>query len=54
MAKKGNRVYVILQCKKDGRSRYFTTKNKKNTPDRIKRMKYNPYLREHTEHVEIK
>ena len=38
MAKKGNRVQVILECTehKDsgmpGTSRYITTKNKKNTP----------------------
>ena len=41
MAKKGNRVQVILECTehKDsgmpGTSRYITTKNKKNTPDRM-------------------
>ena len=41
MAKKGNRVQVILECTehKDsgmpGTSRYISTKNKKNTPDRL-------------------
>ena len=41
MAKKGNRVQVILECTehKDsgmpGTSRYVTTKNRKNTPDRM-------------------
>ena len=41
MAKKGNRVQVILECtehKDSGMSvtsRYIKTKNKKNTPDRI-------------------
>lgn len=41
MAKKGNRVQVILECTehktsgKPGTSRYITTKNKKNTPDRL-------------------
>ncbi len=40
MAKKGNRVQVILECTEHkesgqpGTSRYITTKNKKNTPDR--------------------
>ena len=40
MAKKGNRGQVILECTEQkesgvaGRSRYITTKNKKNTPDR--------------------
>ena len=49
MAKKqkGNRVQVILECTEQkasgvpGMSRYITTKNKKNTPDRLERMKYN-------------
>ena len=48
MAKKGNRVQVILECIEQkesgmpGMSRYITTKNKKNTPDRMERKKYNP------------
>ena len=50
MAKKGkgNRVQVILECTEQkasgvpGMSRYITTKNKKNTPDRMERKKYNP------------
>ena len=50
MAKKGNRVQVILECM----SRYITTKNKKNTPDRLERKKYNPYLKRVTLHREIK
>ena len=50
MAKKGNRVQVILECtehKKSGQpgtSRYITTKNRKNTPDRLELKKYNPEL----------
>ncbi|MBQ5882261.1 MAG: 50S ribosomal protein L33, partial [Bacteroidales bacterium] len=31
-----------------------TTKNKKNTTDRLERKKYNPYLRRVTVHKEIK
>jgi len=60
MAKKGNRVQVILECTehKDsgmpGTSRYITTKNRKNTPDRIEIKKYNPVLRKYTLHKEIK
>ena len=62
MAKKakGNRVQVILECTEQktsgvpGISRYITTKNKKNTPDRLERKKYNPYLKEVTVHREIK
>jgi large subunit ribosomal protein L33 len=37
-----------------GMSRYITTKNRKNTPDRLERMKYNPVLKKHTLHREIK
>ncbi|MDX1618295.1 MAG: 50S ribosomal protein L33 [Balneolaceae bacterium] len=52
---KGNRVQVILECtEKPGSSRYVTTKNKKNTPDRLELRKYNPVLRKHTVHKEIK
>ena len=50
MAKKGNRVQVILECTEQkesgvpGMSRYITTKNKK----------YNPFLKKVTVHREIK
>lgn len=59
MAKKGARVQVILECteaKAEGRpaSRYSTNKNKQNTPDRIELKKYNPFLKRHTLHKEIK
>ncbi|MCH2479821.1 MAG: 50S ribosomal protein L33 [Flavobacteriales bacterium] len=60
MAKKGNRVQVILECTehKDsdmaGTSRYITTKNKKNSPDRLEIKKFNPILKKMTIHKEIK
>ncbi len=60
MAKKENRVQVILECTehkksgKPGMSRYITTKNKKNTPDRLELKKYNSVLRKMTVHKEIK
>ena len=60
MAKKENRVQVILECTEQkasgmpGTSRYFTYKNKKNTPDRLELMKYNPILKRMTLHKEIK
>ena len=60
MAKKGNRVQVILEGIEQkesgmpGMSRYITTKNKKNTPDRMERKKYNPILKRVTVHREIK
>ena len=58
MAKKakGNRVQVILECTehKDsgmpGTSRYITTKNRKNTTQRLELMKYNPILKKMTLH----
>lgn len=60
MAKKGNRVQVILECTEHknsglpGVSRYITTKNKKNTTERIELKKYNPILKRVTTHKEIK
>ena len=60
MAKKGNRVQVILECTEHndsgqpGTSRYITTKNKKNTPDRLEIKKFNPILKCMTLHKEIK
>ncbi len=60
MGKKGNRIQVILECTehKDsgmpGTSRYITTKNRKNTADRLELKKYNPILNKYTIHKEIK
>ncbi len=60
MAKKGNRVQVILECTehkdsgKPGMSRYITSKNKKNTPERLEVKKFNPILKKMTLHKEIK
>lgn len=62
MAKKQKeaRIQVILECTEHkqsglpGTSRYVTTKNKKNTPERLELKKYNPVLKRHTIHREIK
>lgn len=60
MAKKGNRVQVILECTEHktsgqpGTSRYITQKNKKNTAERLELKKYNPILKKVTVHKEIK
>jgi large subunit ribosomal protein L33 len=62
MAKKNKeaRVQVILECTEHkasglpGTSRYISTKNKKNTPDRLELKKYNPILKKKTLHKEIK
>ena len=62
MAKKakGNRVQVILECTEHkasgmpGTSRYITTKNRKNTTERLELKKYSPILKRVTVHKEIK
>jgi len=62
MAKKTKdaRVQVILECTEHktsgmpGTSRYISTKNKKNTPDRMELKKYNSILKKVTVHREIK
>lgn len=56
---KGPRVIVTLECTEARKenaspSRYTTTKNKKTTPERLEKMKYNNNLRRHTLHKEIK
>ena len=60
MAKRGNRIHVILECTEHknsgqpGTSRYITTKSKKNTPDRMELKKFNPIMKKVTLHREIK
>ena len=60
MAKKGNRIQVILECTEHkatglpGMSRYITKKNRKNTTERLELKKYNPVLKKVTVHKEIK
>ena len=62
MAKKakGDRVQVFLECTEQkasgvpGMSRYITTKNRKNTTERLELKKFNPYLKKYTIHKEIK
>jgi large subunit ribosomal protein L33 len=60
MAKKGNRVQIILECTEHkatglpGTSRYISKKNRKNTPERLELKKYNPILKKMTVHREIK
>jgi large subunit ribosomal protein L33 len=57
---KDARVQVIMECTEHknsgmpGTSRYITTKNKKNTSERLELMKYNPILKKKTLHREIK
>jgi len=60
MAKKGDRVQVIMECTEHkesgqpGTSRYITTKNRKNSPERLELKKYNSILKKMTVHKEIK
>ena len=50
MARKGHRVQVILECTEQkgstvpGMSGYITTKNKRNTTERIELKKYNRFI----------
>ncbi len=51
--------YVILECteaKAEGKppSRYGTFRDKKKQQGRLEKKKYNPFLRRHTLHKEIK
>ena len=57
--KKEARQVITLECTEAralgvSPSRYSTMKNKKNTPARLELKKYNPSLRRHTIHKEIK
>ncbi|MBX6423730.1 50S ribosomal protein L33 [Thermosulfurimonas sp. F29] len=55
MAKKGDaRVIIHLQCTECKRRNYTTTKNRRNTPDRLELRKYCPWDRKHTLHREVK
>ena len=59
MAKKKGKKIVTLECteaRKEGKppSRYTTRKNAQVHPERLEKKKYNPFLRRHTVHKEIK
>lgn len=57
MAKKTKeaRINIILECTEaPGTSRYSTSKNRRNTSGRMELKKYNPVLKKHTVHKEIK
>jgi len=61
MAKKSkeSREVVLIECTEaralgKSPSRYSTSKNRKNTTGRLELMKYNPFLRKHTLHREVK
>ena len=59
MAKKGKVRVVTLECTAaraagQSPSRYTTRKNFQTHPERLEKKKYNPHMRKHTLHREIK
>ena len=53
------REIITLECseaRKEGKSpsRYTTTRNKKTKTEKLEIKKYNPFLRRHTLHKEVK
>lgn len=53
------REIITLECteaRKEGKpvSRYMSTRNKKTQSERVEKKKYNPHLKRHTIHKEIK
>lgn len=53
------REHIILECteaRKEGKSpsRYMSSRNKKIQTERVEKKKYNPNLRRHTIHKEVK
>ena len=48
------RVIITLECEQCKHRNYTTTKNRKNTPDRLQRRKFCPNCRRHTVHRETR
>ena len=48
------REIVTLACNDCKRRNYATSKNKRNTPDRLELSKYCRWCRKHTTHREVK
>lgn len=60
---KSPRILITLECtkckdtkkkRKKGVSRYLTSKNRRNTSEKLSLAKYCPYCNKHTIHIEIK
>ena len=51
---KGNREKIKLESSAGTGHFYTTTKNKRNTPDKMVFKKYDPVVRKHDEYKEIK
>jgi len=61
--KKGPRIMITLECtecrknfnkRSLGVSRYLTSKNRRNSPDKLELLKYCRHCNKHTVHKEIK
>ena len=50
----GNRSIITLECKTCKERNYTTTKNRKNTPDKLEFKKYDPIARKHVTFKEAK
>lgn len=48
------RQNIILTCKEPGERIYLTSKNQRNTPDKLQLKKYSPKLRKRVIFEEIK
>ena len=51
---KEERISITLKCTECGEENYLTSKNKRNTPDRLQLKKYSPKLRKHVIFTEVK
>lgn len=51
---KEDRIKILLECPECGNRFYSTTKNRRNTRDKLKLKKYCKYCKKHTEHKEVK
>ncbi len=51
-SKKTPRILISLNCSVCGAQNYLSEKNKTNTPDKLKFMKYCPWCRKRLEHKE--
>lgn len=55
MAKKGLRTLIVLEhSSPKGTYRYYTTKNRRNTTERLSLKKYSPLTKKHETFEEIK
>lgn len=54
MASKGQRDHIVLGNDETGERIYLTSKNRRNTPDRLELKKYSPKLRKHITFKEVK